>query len=161
MNPFISQILSEEVNNTLNNDCPNASQAVEEKETWLHVFAPPIVEKLKKAAKGAKVTVDDIHRQVDASLSSQASLNMHSRLMALCPFETIAYEKPSPFCDLFTPAEWRNLEYYGDVEKYYKTGYVSCCPLNLNPGGSFSPADTEIPLARSKALAMSTSSLPA
>lgn len=64
INPYISQILSEDVNNTLNSDCPNASQAVKEKETWLHVFAPPIVEKLKKAAKGANVTVDDIHRQV-------------------------------------------------------------------------------------------------
>ena len=43
--------------------------------------------------------------------------------MALCPFETIAMERPSPFCDLFTPEEWEYLEYFGDVEKYYKTGY--------------------------------------
>lgn len=105
-NPTIDQVLSEQVNNTLNDDCPNAQDGTKEKNEWLFVFAPSIVKRLQKSAKGTKLTQDDVHR-----------------LLALCPFETIAHERPSPFCDLFTNKEFRYLEYFGDVEKYYKTGY--------------------------------------
>ncbi|KAI0087758.1 histidine phosphatase superfamily [Irpex rosettiformis] len=102
----VDQILSESVNNTLNNDCPNASQGEEEKNTWLSVFAPPIVKRLQKAAHKANITNQDVHK-----------------LMALCPFESLGLEKRSPFCKIFTKAEFADFEYFGDVEKYYKTGY--------------------------------------
>ncbi|THG97873.1 hypothetical protein EW026_g4210 [Hermanssonia centrifuga] len=105
-NPSVNVIISEEKNNTLNNDCPNADDGTKEKNQWLDVFAPSIVKRLKHAAKGAKIKTEDIHR-----------------LLALCPFETIAFEQPSPFCGLFTDEEFNAMEYYGDVEKYYKTGY--------------------------------------
>lgn len=62
INPTIDQILSESVNNTLNNDCPNAEDGAKEKNTWLSVFAPSIVKRLKKAAQKAKVTDEDVHR---------------------------------------------------------------------------------------------------
>lgn len=55
-------------------------------------------------------------------------------LMAMCPFESIGLEKPSPFCKLFTEEEWGMFEYLGDVEKYHKTGSVyvlSSPPLTL------------------------------
>ena len=126
INPVIDQVLSEEVNNTLNNDCPNAKDGTEEKNVWLDVFAPPIVKRLKKAAKKAKVTDEDVHRYAFGSQGRIRDTDRLDtlRLMALCPFETVAFERPSPFCDLFTPDEWESLEYYGDVEKYYKTGCV-------------------------------------
>ena len=106
-NPTIDQVLSEQVNNTLNDDCPNASDGEKEKNQWLDVFAPRILHRLKKWAPGANLSKEDVHR-----------------LLAICPFETIAHRRPSPFCDLFTNKDFRYLEYYGDVEKYYKTGYV-------------------------------------
>ncbi|KAI0802034.1 histidine phosphatase superfamily [Irpex lacteus] len=106
IHPTVDQILSESVNNTLYNDCPNASQAEEEKNTWLSVFTPPIVARLRKAAPKANITEQDVHN-----------------LMALCPFESLGLEKRSPFCGLFSEQEFREFEYFGDVEKYYKTGY--------------------------------------
>ena len=106
-NPSIDVIISEDYNNTLNNRCPNAADGTKEKNEWLDVFAPSIVKRLKQIAPGSKVNKEDVHR-----------------LLALCPFETIAFESPSPFCSLFTDSEFKAMEYYGDVEKYYKTGYV-------------------------------------
>jgi len=99
-------VLSEEVNNTLNNDCPNAGDGAEEMDEWLGVFAPPVAARLRKAAPGARVGDKDVFN-----------------LLAMCPFETLAAERASPFCALFTEDEFRAFEYHGDVEKYYKTGY--------------------------------------
>ena len=68
-------------------------------------------------AKGVKLEDEDVHR-----------------LVGVCIFETIADvsremrglqrdDSPkSPFCDIFTPNDWKEWEYWGDVEKYYKTG---------------------------------------
>jgi hypothetical protein len=56
------------------------------------------------------------------------------RLIGICIFETLAdaseqmrgtskHTKPkSKFCNIFTSQEWKNWEYWGDLEKYYKTG---------------------------------------
>ena len=44
--------------------------------------------------------------------------------MAMCPFDSVAKETLSPFCTMFTEEDFRAFEYYGDLEKYYKTGYV-------------------------------------
>ena len=145
INPAIDVIIPETQNNTLNNYCPNAEDGTRERDEWLNVFAPPIVERLQKLAPGAKVTTHDIHR-----------------LLALCPFETVAFERPSPFCELFTDEEFRAMEYYGDVEKYYKTGCVaSQCPSTLtrNTDTDLHSA-TETPSAQSKAWDTSTSSSP-
>lgn len=48
-------------------------------------------------------------------------------LMEICPFHTLAKEKPSPFCGLFAsvPSAFPNFEYIGDLDKFYGTGYVS------------------------------------
>jgi len=43
--------------------------------------------------------------------------------MSLCPFETVAKETRSQFCDLFTREEFEAFEYYGDLNKYYGYGY--------------------------------------
>lgn len=85
----------------------------------MHKFAPPILKKLRKMAKGVELEEEDVRR-----------------LVGVCVFETLAEaseqmrgasrtKKPkSKFCDIFTLDEWKDWEYWGDVEKYYKTGYV-------------------------------------
>ncbi|KIP09825.1 hypothetical protein PHLGIDRAFT_22644 [Phlebiopsis gigantea 11061_1 CR5-6] len=104
--PLPIQIISEERNDTLNNDCPNAPNQDYYTDQWLHRFAPPIIKKLQKMAKGAHLEDEDVKRLLD-----------------LCIFETIANAPKSAFCDLFEYQEWKDWEYWGDVEKYYKTGY--------------------------------------
>lgn len=118
--PLPIQIISEEQNNTLNNKCPNALSENYYSDQWLHEFAPPVIKKLHKMAKGAHLEDEDIRR-----------------LIGVCIFETIAdaseemfnprterqRKSPrSPFCDLFELQEWKDWEYWGDIEKYYKTG---------------------------------------
>ncbi|TBU26108.1 acid phosphatase [Dichomitus squalens] len=104
--PYLNVVISEEVNNTLKQDCPNAADGSAQTDAWLSVFAPPLVERLNKAAPGADLN---------------ATLLFH--LMAMCPFESIAKETGSPFCELFDEEDWAKFEYHGDIEKYYKTGY--------------------------------------
>ncbi len=44
--------------------------------------------------------------------------------MSLCPFETLAYGRKSPWCVLFEsmPGAFEAFEYTGDLDKFYKTG---------------------------------------
>lgn len=109
-NPVVNVIIPEDQNNTLKEGCPLSGDGEEEKNAWLSTYAPPIVRRLKKAAPGANITKEDVFK-----------------LMAMCPFETIAKQKPSKFCGLFTDEEFLEFEYHGDVEKYYKTGYDAIC----------------------------------
>ncbi|KAG6843468.1 hypothetical protein H0H93_000882, partial [Arthromyces matolae] len=44
-------------------------------------------------------------------------------LMIMCAFESVYLNAKSSFCSLFTQAEFEQLEYYGDIDKYYNTGY--------------------------------------
>ncbi|KAI0738844.1 histidine phosphatase superfamily [Daedaleopsis nitida] len=104
--PYLNVVISEEVNNTLNQDCPKAADGSEETDIWLSVFAPTLAARLNKAAPGAKLNQTHIFG-----------------LLAMCPFESVAKEKLSPFCTLFTEDDFRAFEYWGDLEKYYKTGY--------------------------------------
>jgi hypothetical protein len=87
---------------------------------WLSVYGPPITSRLNSWAPGANLTDDDIHG-----------------LMMLCAFHTVAsvpygYSPGaplpfSPFCSLFTPAEFEAFEYSSDLDKYYSTGFVCPC----------------------------------
>ncbi|KIJ69717.1 hypothetical protein HYDPIDRAFT_77157 [Hydnomerulius pinastri MD-312] len=107
ISPVLSVIISEATNDTLdNNMCPNAGSSSTETNAWLSTFAPPITARLNAAAPGA-------------NLSDSDTLN----IMDLCPFETVANEAPSPFCDLFTMDEWASYEYYDDLKDYYGNGY--------------------------------------
>lgn len=85
--------------------CPNAGNAKKQTGQWLATFAPPITARLNAGAPGANLTDDDIYS-----------------LITLCPFHTLAKEEESPFCDMFTPEEFKQFEYSGDLDKFYKTG---------------------------------------
>jgi len=115
--PPLSVILNEEGNDTLqDNNCPNAASSHKEMTQWLDVYGPPITARLNGWAPGANLTNEDIHG-----------------LMMLCAFHTVAsvpygYSEGSPlpfspFCSLFTPAEFEAFEYSSDLDKYYSTGY--------------------------------------
>ena len=58
--PLPIQIISENLNDTLNNDCPNAPKEDKYTDQWLHQFAPPIIHRIKKMAKGAELEDEDI-----------------------------------------------------------------------------------------------------
>ncbi|KAG6906495.1 hypothetical protein DXG01_013674 [Tephrocybe rancida] len=105
--PRLSVILNEEANDTLNDhSCPNSGNASTQTGAWLLTFGPPIAARLNKYAPGANIDPTDVYN-----------------LMLICAFESIFNNHKSPFCDLFSQTEFEQLEYYGDLDKYYNTGY--------------------------------------
>lgn len=104
-NPYLNVVIPETQNNTLFEQCPNAGMGTKEKNIWLSVYAPTILKRLEEAAPGVELDNEDIFN-----------------LLAMCPFETMAKQRPSDFCGLFTYDEFKQFEYHGDIEKFYKTG---------------------------------------
>ncbi|KAM5541215.1 hypothetical protein V8D89_005144 [Ganoderma adspersum] len=106
--PSVNVVLPEDANSTLKQDCPNAADGSAQMDTWLSVFEPRLLKRFNKAAPGV---------ELDTS--------MVFGLMAMCPFESVAKlgeRGGSPFCALFDEGDFRDFEYHGDVEKYYKDG---------------------------------------
>lgn len=112
--PKLNLIISDStVDDTLNaHGCPRAGDSTGETTKWTNVFAPPIAERINSEAPGANLNNEDI-------------LN----LMSLCPFDTVAYGRPSRWCYLFTLDEWASYLYLSDLGYYYYTG----------PGQEFGP----------------------
>lgn len=76
---------------------------------WLSTFAPPTTRRLNRALPGANLTDSDI-----------------PNLMSLCGFDTAARNgTASPWCNVFTHQEWKNNQYYHDLDKYYSWSYGS------------------------------------
>ncbi|KAF8076951.1 phytase [Lyophyllum atratum] len=106
-NPVLSVILSEQLNDTLDDKmCPNAGNSDDQTSEWLSVYGPPIAARLNKQAPGANLTASDVYS-----------------LLSLCPFESVFLNGLSPFCKLFSNEEFQQFEYSGDLDKYYNTGY--------------------------------------
>ncbi|KAF8575066.1 phosphoglycerate mutase-like protein [Ramaria rubella] len=100
-------LLNEAGNDTLDDKmCDNAGDSVVQTDAWQNAFGPFIAQRLNKAAPGVNLTNADI-----------------PSLISLCAFETLAKETPSPWCGVFTQQDFENYEYFGDLDKYYKTGY--------------------------------------
>ncbi|PIL34832.1 hypothetical protein GSI_02619 [Ganoderma sinense ZZ0214-1] len=105
--PYLNVVLPEDANSTLKQDCPRAADGSAQMDTWLAVFAPRLLKRLAAAAPGVELNA-----------------RMVFDVMAMCPFEAVAKKRAAgPFCALFSEEEWRDFEYHGDVEKYYKDGY--------------------------------------
>ncbi|KAH0840375.1 histidine phosphatase superfamily [Lanmaoa asiatica] len=105
--PEVSVIVSQSTNDTLDNKmCPQVGTSNQATKAWASVFTPAIADRMNAAAPGAKLKKTDV-----------------VNLMSLCPFDTVAHEAPSQWCDLFTPEEWASYEYYGDLVDYYGNGY--------------------------------------
>ena len=92
--------------------CPQVGTSSHATKAWVDVFTPAIADRINAAAPGAKLKKTDV-----------------VNLMSLCPFDTVAHEAPSPWCDLFTPEEWVSYEYYGDLIDYYGNGWVFIFPV--------------------------------
>ncbi|KJA17736.1 hypothetical protein HYPSUDRAFT_146103 [Hypholoma sublateritium FD-334 SS-4] len=94
-------------NDTLDDSmCPNAGSSDAQTGVWTAIYGAPIAARLNAAAPGANLTAADI-----------------SAFIPICPFESAAKDATSPFCALFTPAEFAQFEYFGDLDKFYGTGY--------------------------------------
>jgi Histidine phosphatase superfamily (branch 2) len=129
-NPPVRVIISEEAgsNNTLSiNTCPafgtqpNADIGVNAKAAWAAIFVPSIRDRLNRDLVRANLTIGET-----------------IELMDLCPFESVANRDPSilsPFCSLFTTAEWRSYDYYQALDKYY--GHSMGNPLAATLGVGF------------------------
>jgi len=97
-----------QLNDTLDDAmCPNAGSSNPQTDAWAAIYGAPIAERLNAQASGANVAAADI-----------------SNLIPLCAFETLVKHTTSPFCALFTPAEFAQFEYFADLDKYYGTGSV-------------------------------------
>jgi len=96
-------------NNTLGNKmCPSAASSKEQMKAFIDVAARHIAARLNSVAPGANLDPRDVYA-----------------IMHLCPFDTLAKEKHSPFCSLFSKEDFEIYEYAGDLEKFYNTGYGS------------------------------------
>ena len=127
--PYPITVISEAdgSNNTLNHDlCTNFENGMDSKiagnaqSTWQGVFSPSITSRLNTDLPGANLSAAD-------TIS----------LMDLCPFNTVASVtgQISPFCGLFTEAEWHQYDYYESLGKYY--GYSYGNPLGPTQGVGF------------------------
>ncbi|RPD81346.1 phytase [Lentinus tigrinus ALCF2SS1-7] len=107
-NPAVSVILSEAGNDTLDdNMCPAAGDSDPETNAWLATFAPPMTARLNAGAVGANLTDTDTYN-----------------LLTLCPFDTVAKERPGDFCAVYEALDAGSaFMYSGDLDKYYGTGY--------------------------------------
>ena len=124
--PYNVTIITEAAgsNNTLNHGLCTAFEASTigstAQSTYASIFTPSITARLNANLPNANLTIaDTIH------------------IMDLCPFETVASSSStsSPFCALFTLAEWHQYDYYQTLGKYY--GYGSGNPLGPTQGVGF------------------------
>ncbi|KAJ2930693.1 hypothetical protein H1R20_g6400, partial [Candolleomyces eurysporus] len=105
--PKLTVILNESLNDTLEDAmCPNVGEPDEQTDIWANIFTPPIIDRLNSWAPGANLVPTDV-----------------ISLISLCAFESVALEKLSPWCSLFTHQEFEQFGYWSDLEKYYNRGY--------------------------------------
>ncbi|KAJ5326981.1 hypothetical protein MYU51_008149 [Penicillium brevicompactum] len=127
--PKISVIVSEAEgsNNTLNHadvctNFENSGLSDEVADNYTAIYWPAIRARLEADLPG--VTLDD---------------SDVTKIMDLCPFETVSqshnFTSHSPFCDLFTEAEWTQYNYLQSLSKYY--GYGAGNPLGPTMGVGF------------------------
>ena len=126
-NPIV--VIPEEpgVNNSLNHGVCDAHESGvystlgdDAQLQWRNEFVPHIQKRLNQDLPRADLNESDV-----------------INLMQLCPFETVNDKdgKPSQFCELFTETEWRQLDYYETLGKYY--GWGAGNPLGPTIGVGF------------------------
>ena len=95
-----------QLNDTLDDHmCPNAGPSDVQTDEWQSIYGTPIASFFNGGAPGANITAVDV-----------------TNLIALCAFETVYNETPSPFCALFKQRDFDAFEYYTDLGKFYRTG---------------------------------------
>ncbi|KZT70268.1 acid phosphatase [Daedalea quercina L-15889] len=109
--PVLSVIISEDGNDTLDDaSCDalsNSDSPGDQESAWIDVYTPNITDYLNSGASGASLDNSDTQY-----------------LIELCPYVTVAYSERSEWCDLFSSLGiFPDYEYYGDLDKYYTTGW--------------------------------------
>ena len=120
--------------------CPAAKSPRHEMKHFINLAVQPIADRLNSAAPGANLSPQDAYA-----------------IMHLCPFETIAKEKISPFCSLFSKEDFKIYEYAGDLQKFYNTGCASPLPF-INTSLIVDSSGMAVPWERFKVSATSTNS---
>ena len=87
--------------------CPAAVNTKAQVREFIDIAATNVAARLNSDAPGANLTAQDAYA-----------------VMHMCPFDTVAKETISPFCDLFSKEDFEIYEYAGDLEKFYNTGYM-------------------------------------
>ncbi|OJJ47355.1 hypothetical protein ASPZODRAFT_132351 [Penicilliopsis zonata CBS 506.65] len=113
--PTINVVLEETTgfNNSLDpstcTNFENSETGDDATDTWAAVFVPPILARVEKNLPGMSFSTTDI-----------------IYLMDMCSFDTVARtadaSELSPFCALFSEAEWVQYNYYQTLGKYYGYG---------------------------------------
>ncbi|ORY51218.1 phytase [Leucosporidium creatinivorum] len=104
------------VKTTLENYCPNSNTTSQQELDWLAEFTPAILKRWNKTASPAfNLTAADV-----------------VNIAYICAFESVATETTSDFCGLFEEQDWKDIEYDGDLSKYY--GYGHGNPLGRSQG---------------------------
>ncbi|KAI9640700.1 NAD-dependent isocitrate dehydrogenase [Ciborinia camelliae] len=127
--PYNIVIISEGTgsNNTLDHslcssfeDGPDSTIGNSAQTTWAEIFTPNITSRLNSNLPGANLTMTDTISFMD-----------------LCPFNTVASPTGiiSPFCSIFTTADWKAYDYYQTLGKYY--GFSWGNPLGPTQGVGF------------------------
>ncbi|KAK1994152.1 histidine acid phosphatase [Colletotrichum falcatum] len=70
---------------------------------WRNIFTRPITARLNKNLPGIDLTAEET-----------------LTFMELCQFNTVVHGTMSQFCNLFTLEEFKDLEYYETLDKYYR-----------------------------------------
>ncbi|EPT00854.1 hypothetical protein FOMPIDRAFT_1049360 [Fomitopsis schrenkii] len=109
--PVVSVIISDDGNDTLNDgSCAALSDSNspdDEDDTYLDIYTANITDYLNSGAPGADLDSTDVQY-----------------LIELCPYVTVANAERSEWCDFFTSlGVFPDFEYYGDIDKYYETGW--------------------------------------
>jgi hypothetical protein len=124
---ILTIIEDDQHNNTLDHgtctnfeDGPLSEIGDNAQDIWTQIFVPPIQKRLNRDLPGANLTQGDVIYFMD-----------------LCPFNTMASRtgQISPFCDLFSEAEWHQYDYYESLGKWY--GYGPGNPLGPTQGVGF------------------------
>ena len=94
---------------------------------------PPIAASLNSVAPGANPNPRDAHA-----------------VMHLCPLETVAKEKFSPFCSMFPEEDFQICKYVGDLQEFYNRGCAYIVPPPLTRSSSHCPLGMGVPWDRSR-----------
>lgn len=129
-NPGLSLVIDElpGVNNSLHNNlCLHPDDSTPQGETYLAIFAPSIRARLAASVLSSPPSKFHPSQDVELHPTHESELNLTNAdippLISLCPFHSVALQTVSPWCSIFTPADFASFEYYHDLKKYYRNGY--------------------------------------
>lgn len=119
LKPMVSVVISETGKDPLQDgQCPAAGNSDDATDAWVDTFGKPAAKKLTAAAQAAAKAAGSKTLPVELKKKDWQSL------ISLCAFDTVASQRASPWCKLFTADDFAGYQYRSDLDKYYGLGYV-------------------------------------